>query len=270
VNVQFGFFTAPNAALGGDNTGPNATPSLAGGILPPPAGVSAILVTKPDLVPESLLTALGCPGTAPVVKKLCGEAKNLGGKYLKIYALAQSAGQITNLGTNSGVSWTQRIKIQLINPLLGNNCYIGSDNNPIVLNLKMSGQLTEETDPNPAKHPDTHVLVFTNATASDNTFTAPGVIGCGPGGLANIAVDEAFDRSAGLPAASGTSSLSLTGVFSIAVTGAGEDSTLPQPQNNAQILYSAFQASVGTAAPSGRPEAGRRISFADLHRLGLK
>jgi hypothetical protein len=269
VNVQFGFFTPPNAALGGDNTGGVA--NYAGGILPPLAGVSAILVTKPDLVPESLLTALGCPGTAPVVKQLCQEAKFHGGKYLDIYALAQSAGQITNFGV---VSWTQRIKIQLINPLLGDNCYVGSDNNPIVLNPQLSlapgGQFLQENDPNPAKHPDTSVIVITKATASDSTFTAPGVTGCGPGGLANIAVDEAFDTSAGLPAASGTNSLSLTGVFSIAATSAGEDATLPQPQNNAKILRSAFRASVGTPAPSGRPGAGRRISFADLHRLGLK
>jgi hypothetical protein len=88
-----------------------------------------------DLIPENLLTALGCPGTAPVVKQLCEEAKSFGGKTLDIYGLAQSAGQLTNFGV---LNWTQRIKLELINPLLGNNCYIGSNNSPIVVNPQLS------------------------------------------------------------------------------------------------------------------------------------
>ena len=108
VHVQFGFFTPPNASFGGDNTG--GIVNYAGGILPPPAGLSAMLSTKPDLIPMSLLTALGCPGTAPSVKKICSEAKNYGGKYLDVYGLAQSAGQLTNFGV---LGWTQRIKLRL-------------------------------------------------------------------------------------------------------------------------------------------------------------
>ena len=102
VNVQFGFFPPPNSAPGGDNTADILSPPPA--VLPPPAGLSAMLVTKPDLIPESLLTALGCPGTAPVVKNLCVEAKNFGGKYLDIYGLAQPAGQLTNFGCSAGRS----------------------------------------------------------------------------------------------------------------------------------------------------------------------
>ena len=79
-----------------------------------------------------------------------------------MYALAQSAGQITNFGV---LTWTQRIKFKLINPLLGSNCYIGSDNNPIVINPELSvgpgGQLQVLPDPNPTKHPDTEVLAIT-------------------------------------------------------------------------------------------------------------
>ncbi len=153
-----------------------------------------MLVTKPDLIPESLTTALGCPNTNPVVQNICVKAENFGGKYLDVYALAQSAGQITNFGL---FNWTQRIKFQLINPLLGNSCYIGSDNNPVVINPQLTiapgGQLISENDPNPVKHPNTGVLAITAANATDNVFTAPGVTGCGPGGAANIAVNEALD-----------------------------------------------------------------------------
>jgi len=256
VNVQFGFFTPPNASFGGDNTGGIA--NYAGGILPPPAGLSAMLSTKPDLIPESLTTALGCPGTNRVVKNLCQQAENFGGRYLDVYGLAQSAGQLTNFGV---LSWTQRIKIKLINPLLGNNCTIGTVGNPIVLNPSLSisgGQIV--TDPNPAAHPDTSVLE-TQSTAADTTFSAPGVTGCGPGGVANIAVDEALDTGTGLPAASGNS-LSLTGSFDIAVTEASNDTSVPQPADNAAILLSAFKAS--TSSEHG---PGHNISVAQIKQL---
>lgn len=118
-------------------------------------------------------------------------------------------------------------------------------------------------DPNPTKHPNTAVLDITKAIASDTTFTAPGVTGCGPGGAANIPVDEALDTSAGLPAASGASSLTLNGEFEIAACF--------NSKNQAKILLSAFEDSVGTPPPSASREALLRVSgpltSAELHRL---
>ena len=76
VNVQFGFWTGPNQTYYAD-------------AVPPIAGLSAILSTKPDLIPQSLTTMLGCPSTNSVVENLCQEAKYYGGKYLDVYALAQ-------------------------------------------------------------------------------------------------------------------------------------------------------------------------------------
>ncbi len=271
VNVQFGFVPPPNSALGGDNSTSALSPPPA--VVPPPAGLSAMLVTKPDLIPDSLTTALGCPSTNKVVENICVKATNFGGKYQDVYGLAQNAGQLTNFGLTS---WTQRIKIKLINPLLGNNCYIGTDQNPIVINPQISlapgGQLLVKDDPNPAEHPDTEVLDITAATASDNTFFAPAVTGCGPsgGGVNAVPVDEALDTFAGLPAASGSNILALNGTFQVALSAPGEDSSLKQPQNNAKTLLSAFAASVGVP-PASRMDAGRRISFAEMHHiLGFK
>jgi hypothetical protein len=191
-------------------------------------------------------------------------AQKRGGKYNTVYALAQSAGAITNFAL---LSWTEPIKFQLINPLLGANCYVGQDGNPAVLNPQLTlNSGTAITDPDPAAHPDTEVLV-TDATAADTTFSAPGVTGCGPGGAANIAVDEALDTGAGLPAASGNS-LTLSGAFDIAVCSAAEDSSLPQPQDNAAILLSAFKAS--RAAGAG-PLVKHRVSASQIRRMfGLK
>jgi hypothetical protein len=263
VNTQFGFFSTPNGAPGGDNATPIA-------VLPPPEGLSAMVVSKPDLVPGSLTTALGCPSSNPTVEKLCQKAQKRGGRFQQIFGLAQEAGQLTNFAL---LSWTQRLKVHLINPLLGRKCYIGTDQNPIVVNPQFTGgQLTSTNDPNPAQHPDTLVLAITNATVSDNTFFAPAVTGCGPGGLANIAVDEALDTSGGLPAASGNS-FTLNGTFAVAASFAGEDSSLSQPQNNALILLSAFKASARDQ-DSGSRAALHRISSTDLHgilrRFGLR
>jgi hypothetical protein len=263
VHVQFGIWDPPNATAGGDNP---AGGQFAGGILPPPVGgMSAMLATKPDLIPQSLTTALGCPSTNKVVERLCQKAQSLGGKSNEVFALAQSAGQLTNFQLTA---WTQRVKFKLINPLLGNNCYIGSDNNPVVLNPQLSlgpgGKLVELADPNPAKHPNTVVLKITKAIASDTTFAAPGVTGCGPGGAANRLVDKALDTSAALPAASGVNSLTLNGVFSIAVCF--------NSKNQAKILLSAFKDSA-TSALSGHQQPARQIPFANLHHphmLGLK
>jgi hypothetical protein len=234
VHVQFGFFIPPKD----DNFYP--APAV-----PPLAGPSAILSTKPDLIPESLTTALGCAtATDATIVHICQQAQARGGVYNQVSALAQEAGPITNFAL---LSWTQPVKFKLVNPLLGNNCYIGSDETPIVLNPSLSvgpgGGLFIEKDPAPTVHPDTFVLGIKGAVASDSTFSAPGVTGCGPGGVANVAVDEALDASSGLPAASGTNSLTLTGIFLIGATTASEDSSLTQPQDDAGDLLAAFKAS---------------------------
>ena len=223
-----------------------------------------MLVTKPDLIPQKLTTALGCStATDPVVKSVCTQAENFGGKYQDVYALAQSAGQITNFGV---LTWTQRIKFKLINPLLGNYCYIGSDNNPIVINPQLSvgpgGQLQELTDPNPTKHPDTsRSSAITVASATDTTFIAPGVTGCGPGGAKNVSIDSALDAGTGLPAASGVNSLTLNGSFDIAATSAGENMpVLTTPRSCCPRSRPAARAPASRAAV-------RRISAAQLHHV---
>jgi hypothetical protein len=240
VAVQFGVWDPPNAA----------PDQFTGGVLPPPNGLAAQLLSFPQHVPGGLHEALGCPNSNPAVQKLCSEAESRGGKYLKLYASAQSAGPITNFELTT---WTQPLEIQLINPLLGPNCYIGSDDNPVVVNPSLTGSVVVESDPQPKKHPDTEVLKITGATAKDTTFTAPVATGCGPGGSANIAIDEAIDTTAGLPSESGDNSITLHGTFYLAASYA--------PENMANVLLSAFKAS---ARASVSQVPGRRISFTSL------
>jgi hypothetical protein len=245
VVVQFGIWSPPNAA----------PLEFTGGVLPPPVGgLSAQLVSTGQRVPGGLLKALGCPGKFNVVKTLCTEAQT-SSKDNAVYASAQSAGPITNFDL---LTWTQPVMFHLVNPLLGKSCYIGSADNPVVLNpvLTVPSNVTavEEPDPEPTQHPDTEVLKIPDASATDTTFTAPGVTGCGPGGTSNIHVDEAIDTAVGLPTASGADSITLTGTFYLAACSA--------PHNMARILLSAFKAS----ARSNGTEAIRNISRADLRR----
>jgi len=189
------------------------------------------LVVSPEFVPGGLLKGLGCPSSVPAVQKLCREAV-LPGESAVVKALVQTAGPITNFHLTT---WTQPVKIRLINPLLGTDCYIGSDDNPIVLNPSVTGTLGVEPDPNPTRFPQTVVLEVTSATATDDVFSVPVVTGCGPGGAANIAVDEAIDGSEGLPSPSGSNSLVLNGNFYFA-----DDYSAA---NQARDLLAAFRAS---------------------------
>jgi hypothetical protein len=251
VIAQFGVWDPPP---------PNMPNQFTGGILPPLNGLSAQLVSAPELVPGGLLKALGCPSTNATVEKLCQEAQHLPKRFLNVYAEAKSAGPITNFQLTT---WTQPLKFKLINPLLGRYCYIGSDDNPVVVNPMLTGKLVEEVDPNPKAHPDTAVLEIKDASATDDTFTAPGVTGCGPGGSANIAVDLAIDTTVGLPSASGTSSLTLNGTFYFAACYA--------PENMANILLAAFKASVGTPPASAVSKAAQPFSAATIRgRDGIR
>jgi hypothetical protein len=232
VNVQFGF------------AGPPGVTNYPLPAYPPLAGTSAILSTRPDLIPESLTTALGCAtATNATIQHMCQQAQSRGGRYNQVYALAEQAGQISNF---SLFSWTQPVMFQLLNPLLGRSCSIGTESDPIVLNPALSlgpgGKGFFKNDPHPKLHPDTGVTELTGAVASDTTFSAPGVLGCGPGGVANDAVDVALDTSSGLPATSGNS-LTLNGTFEVASNGTAADQNLPQPQDGAAGLLAAFRAS---------------------------
>jgi hypothetical protein len=129
------------------------------------------------------------------------------------------------------------IRVHLQNPFLGNNCYIGSAANPIVLNVQAG-----TTSPPPPNKPITGVLAdfnvvgptnadgtgfiiqANNSTLVDNAFAAPAASGCG-NTLLNIPIitplfqgliTAAVNLKEGLPSAAGKNSVSLTGSTVIA------------------------------------------------------
>ena len=136
----------------------------------------------------------------------------------KVTATVESAGPISDFDLIAGLSenvpiLTLPVKIKLNNPLLGNNCYIGSNENPILLhpaNTDMSGaqalfgQFNHETG---EEDPDGEMgyITVSGAVQGDSSFEVPKAKGCG---LLNI-FDGAINQRVGLPAPAGQSELVL-------------------------------------------------------------
>ena len=75
---------------------------------------------------------------------------------------------------------TMPVRLKLSNPLLGDDCYIGSVSNPINLHLTTTG--------NPPSEPigEFPGAVFPAVPHSDAVFAAPGASGCGTAGCAQL------------------------------------------------------------------------------------
>jgi hypothetical protein len=216
VTVQFGVWDPPNAVGN----------QFQGGVLPPLDGKE--LVASPEQTPGGL-PVLVCVTGGSAVAQLCQKAETSG--QTAVTALIKSAGPIDNFQLTT---FTQPVKIQLINPLLGDNCYIGSDSDPIVLNPTIvSGDLNFAFDPDQVRFPNIAVFQITDATITDDTFVVPRANGCGPSGVADAAINSLL----GLPAPSGTNHLVLHGNSYFA-----DDFS---PANQADELREAFLVSAG-------------------------
>jgi hypothetical protein len=132
-----------------------------------------------------------------------------GSDALTLYAVTELAGTPTNFNIETV---TLPIKVHLINTagILGNNCYIGSDANPIVLNLT-----TGTTDPPEPNEPITGkfpkisesggIVHLEEGEYVDNSFAAPGASGCVLKlfGFIPISLNGFVNEQADLPSAAG-------------------------------------------------------------------
>jgi hypothetical protein len=155
---------------------------------------------------------------------LTGLSEQIGGP---VKATAEIAGPLSNvlvtavfLGFGHDTAVTLPIKVHLENELLGENCYIGSDSNPVV--LKLTDGTTSPpagTEPISGKigtnegRDKGRLLTFINNTLVDNTFAVPAATGCGTSALLEPIVTALVNTDAGLPSAAGKNKAILTGNF---------------------------------------------------------
>jgi hypothetical protein len=128
---------------------------------------------------------------------------------LKLYAVTELAGSPSGPFDDP---FSLPIKVHLINPVLGNKCYVGSNSNPIQLKLT-----TGTTSPPPPNEPisglfpeitvdELSIAHLNNGTFVDNSFSAPGANGCVLTllGFLPISINGLVNSQSGLPAAAGT------------------------------------------------------------------
>jgi hypothetical protein len=133
----------------------------------------------------------------------------LPGNFTEVTATAELAGQ-AELQT----SVTLPLKVKLDNLLLGSNCYVGSESEPISLHL-----IYGPTEPPPPNKSISGHAVFTTrdggqilvitGTLVDNAFAAPGANGCT---LLPLVGDLAVNTKVGLPSPAGTNTAIMEGV----------------------------------------------------------
>lgn len=135
----------------------------------------------------------------------------------------------SNLLFQEGIALELPTRIKLSNAILGNECYIGSKSSPVT--FKFTTGTTSPPAPNtPIKGAVGEVefnKTFTKVTIRnnklvDNSFSAPGVEGCG--GLLSFFIDPLVNKMLGVPAAAGTNTAILEGTLQNATAEAVKES----------------------------------------------
>jgi hypothetical protein len=116
------------------------------------------------------------------------------------------------LALEEGTALTLPLRVHLKNPLLGNNCFIGSESSPVQLHLTTgkSGTLTGARGEAETLEEKEQVLLrlFENRLV-DNTYSAPVASGCGE--FFSFLIDPILDAKIGLPSAAGKNKAILSG-----------------------------------------------------------
>jgi hypothetical protein len=180
-----------------------------------------VLSKTPQPVPGGL-TGVVAPSWWPqFLRDFFNETINNG--FTGVTATVELAGpassvhlSINNMFFQTGTALGMPVKVKLSNPFLGSSCYIGSNSNPIQLNLT-----TGTTSPPPPNTPITgspgfpegidfgNIVALKGNRLVDNSFATPGANGCG--GLFSFLVDPFVNSIVGVPSPAGTNTAILEG-----------------------------------------------------------
>jgi hypothetical protein len=181
------------------------------------------LPRTPQFVPGGL-AGITAPSWWPsLLKNLFNETINNG--FTGVTATVELAGPASSIKFSplallfrEGTALAMPIKVKLDNPFLGSNCYIGSNSNPIQLNMT-AGKTSPpppntpiEGDPGVGHENAAGTIVYdTGQRLVDNSFAAPGANGCG--GLFSFLVDPFVNEIVGVPSAAGRNTGILEGTL---------------------------------------------------------
>lgn len=161
-------------------------------VFTPPAGTNGFFA-RPVSVPGGVFGIEWLPGNS-------------------VLAITELAGSPSDIRVNfSDVSIRVPVKVRLVNVLLGMDCHIGTNRNPVNLNL-----ITGTTSPPPPNRPisgrtgvpssDGRVIRIIGNVNVENSFAVPGATECGLGlGLINSLVNLRLR----LPSAGGNNSMQI-------------------------------------------------------------
>jgi hypothetical protein len=164
-------------------------------------------------VPGGLLSLL-TPALLPGVLQESVESVIHGGMsaVTATLELAQPAADIelsaSNLLDREATALQLPVKVRLGNPFLGSNCYIGSEADPIVLNLT-TGTTSPPSPNKPIKGgwrtlgilEGASIITLGGTVLVDNAWASPAASGCG--GAFSSVVDAVIDAQLGLPSRAG-------------------------------------------------------------------
>lgn len=110
-----------------------------------------------------------------------------------------------------GAAVTLPVRVHLKNPLLGENCYVGSETSPINLHLSTAppkGKVGEAEEEGEGA-----IIVLKDISLADTTFSVPTAEGCG--GFFSFLIDPLVNSKLGLPSTTGNVAV-LNGTQAIA------------------------------------------------------
>jgi hypothetical protein len=192
------------------------------------------LSKTPLNVPGGLLGIIAPSGWPKWLQELFNEFINNG--ITGVTATNELAKPASSIGINpfallegSGTALQLPLKVKLGNAFLGNNCYIGSSSNPVIVNL--TSGTTNPPKPNKPISGKVgelefkaggEILIDKNNSLVDNAFAAPGAEGCG--GIFSFLIDPAVNAKLGLPSAAGHNTAILNGTLEAAGAQAARES----------------------------------------------
>lgn len=146
-------------------------------------------------------------------------------EYTGVRAITELAGPASSIGLNEGnllggegTALALPLKVRLENPLLGSECYVGSNSAPIDVDLTTG----TTSPPSPNKpisgkvgtlsfNKDGTILTITGNSLVNNSFAAPAATGCG--GDLSFLLDPIIDSELGVPSAAGHNTAILSGML---------------------------------------------------------